>query len=95
MVNIVILGSTRFAPYNVLVPDPIDGATNDDVGYKIASKIFHPAIEDADIVIVYCPDGIGVHTHRDIEHAIKHKKPIFYILNKEDVAFISDDDGAS
>jgi hypothetical protein len=77
MPKIVILGSCRHEPYEVLaVPNKINGAWNTDRGCKLASKIFHPAIEKADLVFVYAPDGIGEHTQRDIDHAKKHGKTL-------------------
>jgi len=82
MPKIVILGSCRFEPYKVLaVPDRVKGGTNDDVGYQKASKIFHPAIQDADLVIVYAPDNrIGEHTQRDIDYAFAFGKKVFVLV---------------
>lgn len=79
MVKIVILGSTRHAPYEILAPEKIPGATNDDPGYEVAKKTFHPAIDAADLILVWCPDGIGEHTQRDIDHAVKAGKRIHVI----------------
>lgn len=49
-------------------------------GYKIASKKFYPAIDKADEVWVYAPDGVGEHTQRDIDYA-KSKGKTIKILN--------------
>lgn len=78
--KIVILGSCRFAPYKVLaVPNPIAGLHNTEEGYIEAAKIFYPAINDADVVIVYAPDGIGEHTLRDLKYAESLGKKIVII----------------
>ena len=78
MPKIVILGSCKHEPYEVLaVPDKIPNAWNTEKGYALASKKFYPAIEKADIVLVYAPDGIGEHTQRDIDFAMSKGKPIF------------------
>ena len=79
MPKIVILGSCRHEPYEILaVPNKIPNAWNTEKGYEIASKKFYPAVEKADVVLVYAPDGkIGEHTQRDIEYARKQGKPIF------------------
>jgi hypothetical protein len=78
--KIVILGSCRFAPYEVLaVPEKIPGAWNTEAGYQMAFRRFGPAIRQADIVVVYAPDGIGVHTNRDLEYAKSLGKRIHII----------------
>ncbi len=93
MVNITILGSCRFSPYNILAkPDPLNPAYtvsrhhdfNTDEEYENAKKIFFPAIEDSDVVLVFAPDGIGEHTQRDLDHTIKKKIP--YIIFPDDRA---------
>ena len=81
MTNIVILGSCRFAPYTILaVPNKIPNAWNTEEGYKKASEIFYPAIEKADVVLVYAPDGVGEHTARDILEACRQNKEVFLIV---------------
>jgi len=52
---------------------------NTDEEYENATKLFYPAIEDSDIIIVWAPDGIGTHTHRDIGHALSLKKRVVVI----------------
>ena len=81
MPKIVILGSCKHEPYEILaVPNKIPNAWNTEKGYKIASKKFYPAIEEADIVLVYVPNGeMGEHTLRDFQYAQKHKKSIYFI----------------
>jgi len=80
MPKIVILGSCRFGPYEILaVPNKIPNAWNTEEGYKIASQIFYPAIDKADEVWVYAPDGIGEHTSRDIDYAKKKGKAIRFL----------------
>jgi len=81
MPKIVILGACRFEPYEVLaVPEKIPELWNTEKGYQIAFQTkFKTAIEKADIVLVYAPDGIGEHTQKDIEYAIKQNKRIIII----------------
>jgi len=80
MTKITVLGSTRFEPYEFLaVPNRILGGTNDDVGYAKACEIFYPAIDESDEIWVFCPDGIGIHTAKDIEYARKQGKIIRFI----------------
>jgi len=76
MVKIVILGSCRFEPYEILaVPKKLtDTPHTTEEGYRKACKIFHPAIELADEVWVYALDGIGEHTRRDMEFAKRSVK---------------------
>jgi len=70
VVKIVILGSCRFEPYEVIfVPKKVEGKWNTEEGYIEACKRTYPAIQQADIVIAYCPDGIGEHTQRDLNFA--------------------------
>lgn len=92
MPKIVILGSTRFAPYDIIfVPQP------DPHGLESAQKRCYAAIKEADIVLVYAPDGIGEHTRQDIDVARKLKKPIQLIsiprhFNEEEIS--NEDDPA-
>lgn len=75
--KIVILGSCRFEPYDIIaVPNKIPNAWNTEKGYEIASKKFYPAIEQSDEIWIYAPDGIGKHTARDIEYALKYGKMV-------------------
>ena len=86
MTKIVILGSTRFSPYDILAKPIVLGESyqnrnNNDEGYKEACKIFYPAIEESDEVWVYIPEGkIGEHTQRDLDEAIKQGKKVFKIV---------------
>jgi len=80
MVKIVILGSCRHEPYEVLaVPRKIEGKWNTENGYIEASKKIYPAIAEADVVIAYVPDGIGEHTRRDLQYADSLRKRIVLI----------------
>lgn len=81
MPKIVILGSCRFEPYEILaMPNKIPNAWNTEKGYQIACKTFYPAIKKADFVIVFAPDGvIGEHTRRDIDFAVQQGKAVFVI----------------
>jgi hypothetical protein len=76
----VILGSCRFEPYEILaVPNKIPRAWNTLAGYLIASRKFYPAIRQADVIIVYAPDGIGEHTQKDIDFAKSIGKKVFIL----------------
>ena len=80
MVKIVILGSCRFEPYEILfVPKKIEGKWNTEEGYLEACKRTYPAITDVDVVIAYVPDGIGEHTRRDLKYAESLMKRIVLI----------------
>jgi len=72
----VILGSCRFEPYEILAVPQKNEWYNTEKGYVKAFKRFKPAIEQADVVIVYAPDGIGEHTSRDLEFAKSLNKQI-------------------
>ena len=76
MVKIVILGSCRFEPYEILASPEKNDKWNTEDGYKMATERFYPAIEQADEVWVYVPDGMGEHTRRDMGYAIKQSKVI-------------------
>ena len=81
MPKIVILGSCKYEPYEILMtPNPFDRelyVKDHEKAYEEATKRFYPAIEKADCILVYCPDGnIGKHTMKDIEYAQKLGKDI-------------------
>jgi len=81
MPKIVILGSCRYEPYEILaIPNKIPNAWNTEKGYKIASQKFYPAIERADEIWIYAPEGIGEHTKRDIEYAKSKGKKLFILM---------------
>lgn len=84
MPKIVILGSCKYKPYVMLLaPNPFDEelyAKDHDKAYVQACEKFYPAIDKADFIIVYCPDGIGKHTQKDIKYAKKMKKKIVYVV---------------
>jgi hypothetical protein len=78
--KIVILGSCRFEPYEIIaVPNKIPGAWNTDEGYEMAAKIFYPAMDEADEIWAYAPDGIGEHTQKDIDYAHSIGKTVHII----------------
>lgn len=82
MPKIVILGSCRFEPYEItFVPEKIEEKElyNTEEGYKLASDKCYPAIDKADLVLVYIPDGMGEHTHRDMEYTKKKEKNIWIL----------------
>jgi len=74
VVKVVILGSCRFEPYEFLAVPSRNPKWNTEEGYRMSTKKFYPAIQQADEVWVYAPDGIGEHTRRDIEFAKKSGK---------------------
>ena len=76
MVKIVILGSCKFEPYEILASPSKNEKWNTEDGYEMATKRFYPAIKQADEVWVYAPDGIGEHTKRDMEFAKTQGKVI-------------------
>jgi len=79
--KIVILGSCRHSPYEILAtPKPTSENYHNEVGYQEACKIFYPAIENADEIWVYAPEGkIGEHTQRDIDYARSQGKKILLV----------------
>jgi len=86
MPKIVIVGSCRFAPYQILItPSPWNShikklmKIDHEKAAKLAERRFHPAIRECDEVWVYAPDGIGQHTQRDVNYARKHAKKIFVL----------------
>ena len=84
MTKIVILGSCRFEPYEILaVPNKIPRAWNTDKGYEIAKKKFYPAMDEADVILVYAPDGIGKHTMKDIDYAHSIGKEVYLLAPYE------------
>lgn len=88
--NIVILGSCRYSPYIITAPNPLDPRWtkethelfNNEEQYEIATKIFYPAIDNADFVIVYLGDkDFGNHTYRDYKYAFSKGKRIIIITD--------------
>ena len=75
MPKIAILGSCKYEPYEViLVPKKI--SDNTEEGYKIA-------IDKADEVWVYIPEGMGKHTARDFNYALSKKKKVYVLVSLE------------
>jgi len=87
MVKIVILGSCRFEPYEVLcVPRKMtDTPHTTEAEYLEATKRFYPAIDEADLVVAYVPDGIGKHTLRDMKYAYSKRKKVVLVGRKNGV----------
>ena len=74
MPKIVFLGSCRFEPYEILaVPSSIKGF------YRLFDNQFYSAIRKADLIFAYIPDGIGIHTQRDIDYAKSIGKEVIYV----------------
>lgn len=82
MPKIVILGSCRFEPYEILfVPKALPaGLYNTEEGYRQSTKKTYPAIDEADVVFVFAPDGIGEHTGRDLEYARSKDKKVMVLV---------------
>ena len=80
MPSFVIIGSCKNQPYTVLaMPNKLDEdlyEKDHEMAYVEACRYFYPAIDHADFVIVWAPDGIGEHSARDMEYAIFKEKPI-------------------
>lgn len=84
MPKFVMLGSCKHEPYEMLfMPNKIDPdlyREEHEKAYANACEITLPAIDQADVVIVYVPDGIiGEHTQRDLCYSIAQKKKIVII----------------
>ena len=83
--KIVILGSCRVGPYEIIkVPEKEyskDGKSlwNTEEGYKQAFAKFKKAIDEADEIWIYI-DAVGEHTKKDIEYAKKLGKKIKIII---------------
>ena len=88
MPKIVIVGSTRFEPYTLLIaPHKLPNYSNDERSYQAAFQIdggYKQSIEACDLVIIYAPDGIGEHTQKDIDYAHRCEKPV-YVLVRDDL----------
>jgi len=87
MPKFVILGSCKHEPYAVLaMPNRLDPELYErdhEKAYEEACKLFHPAIDNADIVIVYAPEGMGDHTRKDMKYALKKSKRVVVIAPSE------------
>lgn len=81
MTKIVILGSCRFEPYEVIAkPEKVEGKWNTEEGYQKATEKFYPAMQESDLILVYAPDGIGEHTKRDIDYANSIGKKVHVLI---------------
>jgi hypothetical protein len=92
MPKIVVLGSLRHSPYEILkVPEPVDSIKegfdpqnrkefDTEQYYQEACEKFYPAMDACDEVWVYMPEGrIGDHTQRDLDYAISQGKRVFLV----------------
>jgi len=80
-VKIVVLGSLEHGDYEVLAPHKLDPELYEEdheKAYEKATEVFYPAIDEATFVVVYQPHGLGGHTEKDREYAVKQGKPIIY-----------------
>jgi len=84
MPKIVVLGSCRHEPYTFLAPNKLDAdlyARDHHAAYIDACAVFYPAIKEADVVVVYNPEGaVGEHTAADIREAERQGKRIVYLF---------------
>jgi uncharacterized protein YgbK (DUF1537 family) len=72
--KIVILGSLKNGDYIITAPRKVREDYHNEEGYQEACKRFYPAIDEADVIIVY--GDVGEHTQRDIDYAISKGKKI-------------------
>lgn len=83
MPKIVILGSLKHGPYEVIAPkmlDPEKYEKDHEAAYEDAKKILYPAIEAADIIIVWTPEDIIIdHTKVDVTYALVNDKRVVII----------------
>ena len=83
MPKIVILGSCKHEPYEILAaPNKLNPKLykkDHEKAYEEACKVFYPAIEQADLVIVYAPNGLGEHTIKDMLFALKKGKKVVIV----------------
>lgn len=87
MPKIVILGSCKYEPYEILAVPEKTPLWNTEEGYRMAAKKFYPAISEADVVLVWAPNGparLGEHTRRDVMYALYKGKKIVYIQVRKD-----------
>ena len=88
MPKIVIVGSCKHAPYKILLsPNPLDKKlyiSDHEKAYEGACKWFYPAIQKADEIWIYAPEGIGKHTLKDIQYAKKYGKKIRLLIDFDD-----------
>ena len=94
MVKIVILGSCRFEPYEILfVPNKLDKELYEkdhDEAYRRAFKVYCSKIHEADIIIVYAPDGIGEHTEQDLVYTRNANKTIMRLVDEKELFALLD-----
>lgn len=83
MPKIVIIGSCRLGPYEILAMPNLSDAErqlyqkDQEKGYEHGCKKFYPAIDQCDEVWIYIPNGtIGEHTMRDLLYALDKKKTV-------------------
>jgi len=69
MVKIVIIGSLRFEPYEIVAAPKTTGQDSDS-----AYEYYKQYIDQAEVVIVFNPDGIGDQTFRDAAYAVSKGK---------------------
>lgn len=80
--NIVIVGTLSEGDYKVTYPIHLSENYHNETGYQEACKKFYPAIDEADIVVVW---GIpGLHTQRDIGYARSRGKKIVYLCTQKE-----------
>jgi hypothetical protein len=75
--NIVIIGTLSKGDYKVTYPVRLSEEYHNEEGYQKATEIFYPAIDEADIVIVY--GDFFEHTLRDLKYAYSKGKNIIFV----------------
>jgi len=85
MPKVVILGPCKYEPYEILfVPKKVsEELYNTEEGYRMASKKCYSAIDEADEVWVYIPEGMGEYTARDFNYALSKKKKVYVLVDLE------------
>jgi hypothetical protein len=90
MPKIVVLGSLKHEPYEMLAPKMMNpelhaqGPEGHELAYVKACEVFYPAIERADLVLVWLPGGkISKHTKADMMFAISQRKRVVLITPNE------------
>lgn len=83
MPKVVIVGSCKYAPYNIIqAPNPFDWKLykeDHEKAYEKACEIYYPKIRESDEVWIYAPNGIGEHTQRDIDYALSQNKKVLIL----------------
>ena len=88
----MIVGSLNHGDYEVTAPEKVREDYHNEEGYQEACKRFYPAIDDADVVIVYGKPG--EHTQRDIDYAKNKGRKIIYLENIEPAEELTEEENS-